>query len=140
MEEKYIISSESELDTVSKNIVEKLKHNLILLEGEMGSGKTTFVKYFISGLTGYKGVTSPTFSIVNEYQNSDGKPIYHMDLYRLETIEEALNIGIEEYLDADNLCLIEWPSLIAQIIPQNHHLIKLELSDNGDRVLTINNL
>jgi len=140
LKEEFIISSESELTHVSKKIISLLKHNIILLEGEMGTGKTTFVKYFIAALTEYSGVTSPTFSIVNEYENKKGIPIYHMDLYRLETIEEALNIGIEEYLDSGNLCLIEWPNLIADILPENHHLITLTLKDDGARVLTMNNL
>ncbi|MCL4165408.1 UNVERIFIED_CONTAM: hypothetical protein GTU68_057859 [Idotea baltica] len=106
----------------------------------MGAGKTTFVKYLINALTGYSGVNSPTFSIINEYENSNGKPIYHMDLYRLETIDEALNIGLEEYLDSGNLCLIEWPNLISDILPENSHTIKFHLEENGDRILTINNL
>lgn len=140
MEKKIIISSEADLSSVCIEVINLLRHNLILLSGEMGTGKTTFVKYFINALTGYAGVTSPTFSIINEYQNKDGSPIYHMDLYRLETIEEALNIGIEEYLDSGHLCLIEWPNLITDILPLDHHQINLELRENGARVLTINNL
>ena len=140
MEEKFVISSLTQLTPICKKIKNLLKHNLVLLDGEMGTGKTTFVKYFLKEITGYSGVTSPTFSIINEYQNSLGEPIYHMDLYRLESIEEALNVGIEEYLDSNHLCFIEWPNLIAPILPEEHHLISLELSENGDRVLTINNL
>ncbi len=140
MEKKIIISSEAELGAVCIKVIDLLQHNLILLNGEMGAGKTTFVKYFIDALTGYSGVTSPTFSIINEYQNKDGSPIYHMDLYRLENIEEALNIGIEEYLDSGNLCLIEWPNLISDILPPDYHLINLKIDENGARVLKINNL
>ncbi len=140
MEKKIIISSEAELSAVCIKVIDLLQHNLILLNGEMGAGKTTFVKYFIDALTGYSGVTSPTFSIINEYQNKDGSPIYHMDLYRLENIEEALNIGIEEYLDSGNLCLIEWPNLISDILPPDYHLINLKIDENGARVLKINNL
>ena len=137
---KFIISDESELKAVSMKVNDLLQHHLVLLDGEMGTGKTTFVKYFIRELTGYAGVTSPTFSIINEYESKEGKPIYHMDLYRLESIDEALNIGIEEYLDSGNLCLIEWPDLIAPILQDNHHRISLEILENGYRCLTISNL
>jgi len=138
--QEFIISSESELASLSKKIIKLLQHQIVLLDGEMGAGKTTFVKYFIDAMTGYQGVNSPTFSIINEYENSDGMPIYHMDLYRLENIEEALNIGIEEYLDSGHLCLIEWPNLISNIIPETHHIISLHVLENGDRLLKINNL
>jgi len=140
LKQEFIISNESELTSVSQKVINLLQHHIVLLDGEMGTGKTTFVKYLIAAMTGYKGVNSPTFSIINEYENSTGNPIYHMDLYRLENIEEALNIGIEEYLDSGHLCLIEWPNLIADIVPENHHKITLELQENGDRLLTINNL
>jgi len=125
---------------LSQKIIALLQHQIVLLDGEMGTGKTTFVKYLIASMTGYQGVNSPTFSIINEYEDSTGNPIYHMDLYRLETIDEALNIGIEEYLDSGNLCLIEWPNLINDLIPTDHHTVTLQLQENGDRLLTINNL
>lgn len=132
---RYVIASESELAGVSAEIIPLLKHNIVLLDGDMGTGKTTFVKYFIRALTSYSGVTSPTFSIINEYQNQDNKPIYHMDLYRLESMDEALNIGIEEYLDSEHLCLIEWPNLIVDLLPEKHHRISFELTDDNSRTL-----
>ena len=101
----------------------------------MGAGKTTFVKYLMKELIGYDQVNSPTFSIVNEYTQKDSDPIYHIDLYRLESIDEALNIGIEEYLDSGNLTLIEWPQIIKDLIPENHHLIEIIPVSPNERII-----
>lgn len=122
----FTLNTESDLQFVVPEIVKLLRENLILLKGEMGAGKTTFVKYLVKELIDYDLVNSPTFSIVNEYSFNESDPIYHMDLYRLETIEEALNIGIEEYLDSGRLCIIEWPDLINPILPKDYHMIEIK--------------
>ena len=107
-----------------------------MLQGDLGSGKTTLVKAFCQILGVKEEVSSPSYSLVNEYEGSlDGKVIriFHIDLYRLNTIEEALGIGIEEYLEDESFCFIEWPELIRPIWPPESQEIKLIIEDNSHR-------
>ncbi len=107
--------------------------------GEMGAGKTTLVKSICQQLGVQEIATSPTFSIINEYVYIDalGKQntIYHIDLYRLQRMEEAINIGIEDYLYNEHYCFIEWPQLIAPLLPTDIVQIELKLLDNSHRKL-----
>lgn len=108
------------------------------LSGEVGAGKTTFIQAFCRRFGIEEPVTSPTFSLVNEYEYRDpqsGEPalIYHLDLYRLEDIEEALNIGIEEILYRDAYVLIEWPELIEPLLPEDTVRINIEIVRNSRR-------
>ncbi|WP_370897127.1 tRNA (adenosine(37)-N6)-threonylcarbamoyltransferase complex ATPase subunit type 1 TsaE [Chryseobacterium gossypii] len=97
-----------------KNIAEEisgnLKHSILLLKGNLGAGKTTFTQFLLKSLGSKDEVSSPTYSIVNEYDTPKGK-VYHFDLYRLKNIQEVYDIGIEEYLDNSFLCIIEWPEV-----------------------------
>lgn len=104
-----------------------LRYPILLLKGDLGAGKTTFTKYLLQSLGCIDEISSPTYSIVNEYEYSQGK-IYHFDLYRMKSIEEVLDIGMDEYLYSGNLCIIEWPEvyeielqnlLVHQILIQN---------------------
>lgn len=104
---------------------------IIGFQGDLGAGKTTFIQS-ICALMGCKNIaSSPTYSIINEYKSNSGK-IYHMDLYRLQTIEEALDIGIEDYLYSGNYVFIEWPDLILPIL-EGHHIVKISTIDNSNR-------
>ncbi len=94
---EFIINSLDELPEVANKIINQLQYKLITFEGEMGAGKTTFIKEFVKALGTNDEVSSPTFSIVNEYETDNGK-VYHFDFYRLNHEEEALDFGIEEYL------------------------------------------
>lgn len=109
----------------------------MLFTGEIGSGKTTFVKAFCKYLNVKEHVTSPTYSLVNEYAfvNEKGQEelIYHLDLYRLKSAEEALDIGIEEYLYSDCYCLIEWPELIENYLPEEVVRINFEITEDSSR-------
>jgi tRNA threonylcarbamoyladenosine biosynthesis protein TsaE len=97
-------------------VVSQQKH-IYLLYGNLGAGKTTWVKYLVSHLGGdARQVDSPTFSIVNTYE-VNGNQIHHFDLYRLESLEEIEDIGFMEYIDSGNLCIIEWPEKIAEFLP-----------------------
>ncbi len=136
MIKKFTIKKESELTDVAKYVSDNLKYKIILLLGDMGSGKTTFVKYLMKEIINYDAVNSPTFSLVNEYSTDQPELVYHMDLYRLETIEEALNIGIEEYLESGHINLIEWPQLIEPIIPKESHKIEIALLETGERTIS----
>lgn len=106
-----------------------------LLNGEMGAGKTTLSKSICKLLGSIDTVTSPTFSIVNEYKTIEHQTIYHFDFYRINHEVEALDIGADEYFYSGNLCLIEWSSKIESLIPQHHLLIELTILPENKRKL-----
>lgn len=112
-----------------------------LFIGEVGAGKTTLIKELCAWFKVQEPVTSPTYSIINEYEYIDekGAPayIYHMDLYRLKRIEEALDIGIEDYLDSEDYCFIEWPELIEPILPEEVLKISIEIVNDSERKIVI---
>jgi tRNA threonylcarbamoyl adenosine modification protein YjeE len=128
--DEIIIDSLLGLDAVSTKIAELLvEYPIAFFQGEMGAGKTTTIKALVKHLGVNDFATSPTFSIVNEYRNSQNKTIYHMDLFRLKSLEEALDIGIEEYLDSGNVCLIEWPQIILPLIEKYLEINIIRMSD-----------
>jgi tRNA threonylcarbamoyladenosine biosynthesis protein TsaE len=131
----------SDLEDAVDWVLKKAKDNKkIMLYGEMGAGKTTFVKAFCKHFGVKDKASSPTFSLVNEYiysENGAEKFIHHMDFYRLKTIEEAMDIGIEEYLYDDSYCLIEWPHIIEPILPDNVFKINMEIMSNSTRKIVI---
>ena len=133
---EFIINSLDEIPEVANKIINQLQYKLITFEGEMGAGKTTFIKEFVKALGTNDDVSSPTFSIVNEYETDNGI-VYHFDFYRLNHEEEALDFGIEEYLYSNQYCLMEWPNKIANFIPDEHHTITIENVD-GVRHLNFN--
>ena len=109
------------------------------IDGQMGAGKTTFIKHLCQQMGSDDVVNSPTFSIVNVYditQPYTGE-LYHFDCYRLNTIEEALNFGAEEYLYSGNYCLIEWPQIIEPLLPEDTVYMSITPLPDGDRRLTI---
>ena len=101
----------------------------------MGSGKTTFIKSICNNLNVVDKITSPTFSLINEYKTLNDCLIYHFDFYRIKNKEEALNFGVEEYFYSSNLCLIEWGSKIEGLIPEKRHKIILSFIDGNHRNL-----
>jgi tRNA threonylcarbamoyladenosine biosynthesis protein TsaE len=105
-------------------------------EGEMGSGKTTLIQAICQQLQVSSDVTSPTFSLVNEYATHNGNVIYHFDFYRIRNIEEAYDIGYEEYFYSYNICLIEWPNLIKELLA-NEPIVHIKISKNADHSRTI---
>lgn len=117
------------LNQIAKDIVKNSKHKILLFHGEMGVGKTTLIKEICKELGTDDITSSPTFSIVNEYKTSNNDPIYHFDFYRVNNEEEAYNIGVEDYFYTDAWCLIEWPSIIKNLLPliaSNIYLTKLD--------------
>jgi len=139
MDQFMAIDSTEELpQVVEALLVHANGRKKIALSGEIGAGKTTLVKAFCRHFGVQEPASSPTFSLINEYEYFDAQSkqnayIYHMDLYRLNDIEEALHIGIEEYLDNEAYCLIEWPELIEPILPENCVRIKLEITGESSR-------
>lgn len=129
IETSITITSESELALVVAKLASLIsKPCVILLKGDLGAGKTTFVKAFLKTHGVADQVSSPTYSVVNEYQLADGKA-YHIDLYRLNDTEEALDIGIEEYLDSGYFCLVEWPQIIEPLV-ENPLYIEITVDGN----------
>jgi len=121
-----------ELWRVAQEILKKSNYSICLINGTMGSGKTTLIRE-ICRLLGVKdNVASPTFALVNEY-DSDRGPIYHFDFYRLKSLEEAFDAGIEEYFYTGQLCLLEWPELVAPILPSKFIKVDIEESENDTR-------
>lgn len=133
---EYQINGIEQIPAVAKEIINQLQYKLICFEGEMGAGKTTFIKEFVHLLGTEDDISSPTFSIVNEYDTEKGK-VFHFDFYRLNDEEEALDFGIEDYFYSDAFCLMEWPSKVENLIPEEHHTITIENRD-GIRYLTLN--
>jgi tRNA threonylcarbamoyladenosine biosynthesis protein TsaE len=110
---------------------------IILFEGELGSGKTTIIKSICNHLNVIDNVSSPSFSIINQYLTDGGLTIYHFDFFRIKSVEEALDIGTEEYFYSGDLCLIEWPSKVESLIPGNHVLVNIDVEANESRVLQL---
>ncbi|GHA53178.1 hypothetical protein GCM10007389_00390 [Pontibacter akesuensis] len=102
-----------------------------MFEGQMGAGKTTLIKELCRQLGVQENVSSPTFALVNEYEGAAGKLIYHFDFYRIQEEREALDIGVLEYLESGKLCLIEWPSMIPNLLPEHYLLLELEVGEDG---------
>lgn len=106
----------------------------VMLYGQIGAGKTTFVKAFCNQMQTNEVANSPTYSIINEYEYRDDL-IYHIDLYRLKTLEEALDIGIEDYLYDTHYCFVEWAELIENILPDDAIFMYLEAQEDGSRIV-----
>lgn len=113
------------------------EQTVFAVNGKMGAGKTTFIKAICEVMGVKEIVNSPTFSIVNEYETEGGKIIYHFDCYRINKIEEALEIGIEEYLYSGNLCFIEWSENIASLLPDSYTIVEIIENEKGQREITI---
>ena len=110
----------NQLKEVSVDVKEKIKTNIVLISGEMGVGKTTLIKEVLLSMKVIENVSSPTFSIINEYITGQNKIVYHMDLYRIKNISEIEGIGLFEYLESGNLCIIEWGDMIEKLIDSKY--------------------
>ncbi|HAO07970.1 MAG TPA: tRNA (adenosine(37)-N6)-threonylcarbamoyltransferase complex ATPase subunit type 1 TsaE [Chryseobacterium sp.] len=107
---QFTIQHMEDWQNIAETVISKLEHNILLLKGNLGAGKTTFTQFLLKNLGSKDEINSPTYSIVNEYNTPKGK-VYHFDLYRLKNIDEVYDIGMEEYLDHSFLCIIEWPEV-----------------------------
>lgn len=127
----------NQVTNISKELLQLVKSKILLFYGEMGSGKTTLIKEIVKQLGVVDNVSSPTFSLVNEYHTQNNEKIYHFDFYRIENEEEAYDIGIEEYFYNENWCLIEWPQKIENLLPLESVAIHLTINNNNSRNIQI---
>ena len=136
MDLKYVSKNVDDTLTLAENIEsEKFPNMVICLEGELGSGKTVFVKGFAKALGLEDNITSPTFTIIKEYPNGE-LPLYHMDVYRLDEVED--DIGIKDYFNKEGVCIIEWADLIQKDLPEERLEITFKIIDENTRVLVFN--
>jgi tRNA threonylcarbamoyladenosine biosynthesis protein TsaE len=128
--------STSDLPGIASSLINYAgSQKIFLFYGDMGAGKTTFIKSLCEYLGTRELVTSPTFSIVNEY-GGEGNRIYHFDFYRLKNQSEALDLGYEEYFYSGDYCFIEWPEKIADLLPPHYIRVDIQVLDNNERLLT----
>ena len=127
MEVKFELN---QLEKASLELKKNINHNVVLICGEMGAGKTTLIKELLSLMSVVDNVSSPTFSIINEYSTDKNEIIYHMDLYRIEDISELDNIGFFEYLESGKTCLIEWGEMIEELIDSEYNKFTITKDDN----------
>lgn len=133
-----IIQSIETINSTARQFINQIGNRTVFaFNGKMGAGKTTFIKAICETMGVKETVNSPTFSIVNEYEAADGRIIYHFDCYRINKIQEALDLGAEEYLYSGNLCFIEWSENIAPILPDSLVNVDIEERKNGERVINI---
>lgn len=131
---KEITYTTDEIPAVARQLIKEAKSNIVLFYAEMGVGKTTLIKEIVRQLGSEDPVSSPTFSIVNEYRSPQG-PVYHFDFYRIHDETEALDIGVEEYFDSPNRVFIEWPEKIEHLLPADAQAVYIKRG-KGYNILT----
>ncbi len=132
------IESLDDIHAAAKKFVEQLgKGRVFAFYGKMGAGKTTFIKAVCEVLGVSDVITSPTFAIVNEYTTEEGESIYHFDFYRIKKIEEVYDMGYEDYFYSGRLCLLEWPELVEDLLPDDAVKVHIEANDDGTRTVDI---
>ncbi len=122
-----------DLSKIASKIISSTKNKTLLFYGEMGVGKTTLIKEICKQLSVTDTISSPTFSLVNEYETSKSEKVFHFDFYRIEEEEEALDMGIEDYFYNNDWCLVEWPQNIKNLLPLDAVEIHLSILEDGKR-------
>ena len=113
------------------------KGNIFAFYGKMGSGKTTFIKSICEAMGVEEAINSPTFAIVNEYEDREGETIYHFDFYRIKSLAEVYNMGYEEYLYSNAYSFIEWPELIEELLPEEAVRVEITEEEDGSRLIKV---
>jgi tRNA threonylcarbamoyladenosine biosynthesis protein TsaE len=135
---KILIRDKRHLPAAAKKLLESAGGKKIFaFYGSMGAGKTTFIKAVCKLLGAVDVISSPTFTIVNEYRTSKGEPLFHIDFYRIENQEEVFDFGVEEYLTGDYYCFMEWPELVSEILPSGTVSVRITADENEQRTLVI---
>jgi len=126
-----------DLNRIAKRLISEFPgERVFAFYGKMGAGKTTFIQSVCKALGSGDTVTSPTFALINEYKTGDRQSVFHFDFYRIKNMEEAFDLGYEDYLYSGSYCLIEWPELIEPLLPENIIKVKIEVADDGSRNIT----
>ena len=138
MKQQIKISGLEDLKRGAKEFLDAVGENrLIAFYAPMGAGKTTFITAVCKALgVEEDAISSPTFAIVNEYRDRGGRPIFHFDFYRIEQPAEALDIGLYDYLDSGELCLMEWPENVEALLPEETLQVHIEVAPDGSRTLS----
>ena len=138
MKHQIIIASLADLERAAREFLREIgDRTLVAFYAPMGAGKTTFTTAVCKVLGVQEdAVSSPTFAIVNEYRTADGSPLFHFDFYRIERLEEALDIGLYDYLDSGCLCLMEWPENIEDLLPEETLKVTIKVNPDGSRTLS----
>ncbi|MDD2243115.1 MAG: tRNA (adenosine(37)-N6)-threonylcarbamoyltransferase complex ATPase subunit type 1 TsaE [Petrimonas sp.] len=135
---KIEIKEPADLKDAARIFIDRMgNHKVFAFYGDMGVGKTTFIKVLCEELGVEETITSPTFAIINEYRRPDGDLIYHFDFYRINKLEEAFDFGYEDYFYSGNLCFIEWPGLVEPILPEDAVRVTMLELNNGTREIII---
>ena len=138
MKHEITISSTADLDRAAAEFLEVIgDHTLVAFFAPMGAGKTTFTTAICKALGVTDPVGSPTFAIVNEYMRADGDPMYHFDFYRINKLQEAIEIGLYDYLDSGCLCIMEWPENIEELLPEETLKVYFTINPDQSRTLTV---
>lgn len=133
----FTVNELPEIAPVAGQIASNLRWPVCMFQGPMGVGKTTLIQSLCRHWGVQEAVQSPTFQLVNEYCTADGTSIYHFDFYRLKHYQEALYIGLDEYLYSGKRCLIEWPEKITELWPDDFHLVEMKQEADGRRTITL---
>ncbi|MDP3312631.1 tRNA (adenosine(37)-N6)-threonylcarbamoyltransferase complex ATPase subunit type 1 TsaE [Lutibacter sp.] len=128
-----------QIDQIANDIIQHSNHKILLFYGEMGAGKTTLIKEIVKQLGSIDNVSSPTFSLVNEYRSVENKIIFHFDFFRIDSENEAMDMGIEEYFYSNNWCLVEWPNKIENLLPLESVIITISIINPNLRTITLKN-
>lgn len=126
-----------DIHTAARKVLDSNPNKIILFNGQMGAGKTTFINALAKTMGVNDTTGSPTFSLVNEYRTADNQILYHFDVYRLKSESEAYDMGMDEYLYSGHWCFIEWAEKIPNLLPQDRSAITIEALPNGNRKLTL---
>ena len=133
---KWLVDKEDELESVARQILGDFNsHRVFTFSGNLGSGKTTFIKYLCKVLGVKEQVSSPTFALVNEYAGGNNLKVYHFDIYRIKNLQEAYDMGYEEYFYSGNYCFIEWPELIEDLVPEDAVKVKIEVKNEKREIV-----
>lgn len=126
-----------ELPEVAEKFINEIgADRIFLFEGDMGAGKTTLIAEICRQLGATDDFGSPTFSLVNEYRDAKGNPLYHFDLYRIESPAEAFEMGAEEYFNSGELCLVEWPDRLGELVPDDARTVRITVNPDESRTLS----
>jgi len=141
METKTTIISKGieDLPQSASALIDELEYPLVLFIGELGAGKTTLIKEILSQMGSKDAGSSPSYSIINEYKLDDQAKLYHLDLYRLNTVEEAFALGLEDVIYSGHYCMVEWPQIVIDYLEPPYHVIQITQTEEGSREIILSN-